>query len=450
MRRVLVANRGEAAVRVIRACRELGLETVAVFSTADRHALHTRLADSAVCIGPAPAQLSYLKWQNVLAAALASGADAIHPGYGFLSENAMFAEMCAAQGIAFIGPSAAHLELLGDKPTAKRAMENAGVPVLPGSPPIASQEDLLQWAEVLGYPVLLKARSGGGGRGMRLARNRSDLLQGFAAARQEALAFFGDDGVYLEKYLEPARHVEVQIIGDQFGNLVHFGERECSLQRRYQKLLEECPSTAVSSGLRSLLGEAALRGVRALGYYSLGTVEFLLDEAGNFYFVEMNPRLQVEHGLTELVYGVDLVKEQIRVARGEPLEIRQKDLVLRGHALECRINAETVVDGFRPSSGVITRLIVPGGFAIRWDSYIYQGCVVPPYYDSLLAKLAAWGENRDEAVARLQRALDELVIEGVDTTVSFHRSVLKDGRFRAGFFSTSFVDQLLGESEIVG
>lgn len=450
MRRILVANRGEVALRIIRACRELSIETVAIYSEADRTALHTTQADDAVCVGPAPAEQSYLHMQNILAAALICGADGVHPGYGFLSENALFAEMCAAHGLVFIGPSSQHLELLGDKARAKAVMEEAGVPVIPGSGVISSRTDLVETAAELGYPVLLKARSGGGGKGMRLAQDRTELLRVFDTARAEARASFQDDAVYLEKCLLGARHIEVQLLADNYGNVVHVGERECSLQHRYQKLLEECPAPQISAELRARLGAAALQGARAVNYRGAGTMEFLVDPAGNFYFVEMNPRLQVEHPVTELVYGVDLVKEQIRLAAGEPLRYSQAMLSPRGHAIECRINAEAVAPGSRPIPGVVEKLIVPGGPGVRWDSHIYQGYSVPPFYDALLGKLIAWGEDRQEALRCMERALQELVIEGVQTSLAFHRAVLRDERFRAGSYSTDFVRQWLAESEIVG
>lgn len=450
MRRILVANRGEVALRIIRACRELSIETVAIYSEADRTALHTTQADEAVCVGPAPAEQSYLHMQNILAAALICGADGVHPGYGFLSENALFAEMCAAHGLVFIGPSSQHLELLGDKARAKAVMEEAGVPVIPGSGVISSRTDLVETAAELGYPVLLKARSGGGGKGMRLAQDRTELLRVFDTAQAEARASFQDDAVYLEKCLLGARHIEVQLLADNYGNVVHVGERECSLQHRYQKLLEECPAPQISAELRARLGAAALQGARAVNYRGAGTMEFLVDPAGNFYFVEMNPRLQVEHPVTELVYGVDLVKEQIRLAAGEPLRYSQAMLSPRGHAIECRINAEAVAPGSRPIPGVVEKLIVPGGPGVRWDSHIYQGYSVPPFYDALLGKLIAWGEDRQEALRCMERALQELVIEGVQTSLAFHRAVLRDERFRAGSYSTDFVRQWLAESEIVG
>jgi acetyl-CoA carboxylase biotin carboxylase subunit len=448
VRRILVANRGEIALRIIRACRELNIETIAVYSEADRDSLHVRWADYAVCIGPPPSRLSYLSVQNILAAAQTYHADAIHPGYGYLSENALFAEMCAAHGLIFIGPSAEQIDLLGDKARAKDTMEKAGVPVIPGSGVISNQDEVVEAAEGLGYPVIIKARAGGGGKGMRLARDRTELLRGFDTARAEALAAFRDDGVYLEKFIPAARHIEVQVLGDNYGSVVHLGERECSLQRRHQKLIEECPSPAVDAELRTNIGAAAVQGVQAVKYRSAGTMEFLLDDEGNFYFIEMNTRIQVEHPITEMVYGVDLIKEQIRLASGEELGLSQTELIPRGHAVECRINTEDIRANFRPCPGTVGELYVPGGLGVRWDSHVYQGYAIPPYYDSMLGKLIAWGKDRDEAVRRMIRALDELVVMGVETTIPFHQAVLRDPRFRAGDYSTHFVDRWLKETKL--
>ncbi|HPT82950.1 MAG TPA: acetyl-CoA carboxylase biotin carboxylase subunit [Limnochordia bacterium] len=450
MRRILVANRGEVAVRIIRACRELGIETIAIYSEADRSALHVIWADQAVCVGPPPSQQSYLNMQNILAAALAHGAEGIHPGYGYLSENALFAEMCAAHGLVFIGPEARHLELLGDKAQAKAVLREAGVPVIPGSGVIRDHRELSEAADELGYPLVIKSCAGGGGRGMRLVKEPGELLSSFAAARAEALAFFGCDRCYLEKWLTPVRHIEIQLLADHYGRVVHVGERECSLQRRQQKLLEECPSPVVDAGLRARLGAAAVRAAKAVNYRNAGTVEFLVDAAGDYYFLEMNTRLQVEHPVTELVYGVDLVQEQIRLAAGEPLRYAQAELKPRGHAIQCRITAEAVRPGSHPFSGVVERLLVPGGFGVRWDSHLYQGYAISPFYDALLGKLIVWGQTREEAIRRLARALDELVVEGIETSIPFHRAVLRDQRFTSGCFSTDFVEQWLQESEIVG
>ncbi len=444
MRRVLVANRGEIALRIIRACRELQIESIAVFSEADRDSLHVRYADRAVCVGPAPSAQSYLNMQNIIAAAEVHGADAIHPGYGYLSEQPLFAEMCEAYNLIFIGPSPEHIALMGNKARAKAEMAKAGVPVLPGSDgPIESDAELVHTAEELGYPVIIKAVAGGGGRGMRLAMNKDELLQQSQISRAEAAAAFGSDQIYLEKYLVNPRHIEVQIVADNFGNVVHMGERECSLQRRHQKLLEECPSPAVDEELRERLGAAAVQAAKAIGYRNVGTVEFLLDTDGNFYFMEMNTRIQVEHPVTEMVYGIDLVKEQLRIAAGEPLGYDQSRIVPHGHAVECRILAEAVERDSRPSPGTITHLHIPGGFGVRWDSHVYQGCTIPPYYDSMFGKLITWGADREEAVHRMERALGELVVEGIETSIPFHRRLIRDQRFRDGQFSTSFVDELL-------
>jgi acetyl-CoA carboxylase biotin carboxylase subunit len=449
LRRILIANRGEIALRIIRACRELNIETIAVYSEADRESLHARLADKAVCIGPAASQKSYLNAQNILAAAVAHGADAIHPGYGYLSENALFAEMCEAHNLVFIGPSSEQIELLGDKSRAKATMREAGVPVVPGSEgSIFEEKELVRVAEEIGYPVMIKASAGGGGKGMRLARNRGELLKSYNTARAEAEAAFSNDAVYLEKYIEAPRHIEVQLLGDNFGNIVHFGERECSLQRRHQKLVEECPSAVVNSKLRAEMGRAAVLGATSVKYRNAGTMEFLLDASGSFYFMEMNTRIQVEHPVTEMVYGIDLIKEQIRLASGELLGYGQEDINPMGHAIECRINAEAVQVNSRPSPGVIRELFVPGGYGVRWDSHVYQGYTIPPYYDSMFAKLIAWGADRDEAIERMKRALAELTVEGIETSIPFHRVLLQDPRFREAQFSTDFLEKWLEETEL--
>lgn len=449
MRRILVANRGEIALRIIRACREMNIETVAIYSEADRDSLHVQLADYAVCVGPAASQLSYLNVQNILAAAVLYGVDGIHPGYGYLSEQALFAEMCEAHNIIFIGPTAEQIELLGDKSRAKATMQQAGVPVVPGSDgAIADEDELISLAEKIGYPVIIKASAGGGGKGMRLARDREELIRGFATARAEAAAAFNNDEVYLEKFIEAPRHIEVQLLGDNYGNIVHFGERECSLQRRHQKLIEESPSPVVDATLREKMGELAVQGAKALGYRNAGTMEFLLDAEGNFYFMEMNTRIQVEHPVTELVYGIDLIKEQIRVASGEALGYEQQQIVPKGHAIECRINAEAVRSDSRPSPGQIQKLFVPGGFGVRWDSHVYEGYSIPPYYDSMFAKLITWGADRDEAIFRMARALDELVVEGIETSIPFHRTMMQEERFREARFSTDFLEQWLEESKL--
>ncbi len=449
MRRILIANRGEIALRIIRACRELDMETIAIYSEADRESLHVKWADFAVCVGPAASSKSYLNAQNILAAALSHGADGIHPGYGYLSESALFAEMCEAHNLIFIGPTAGNIEFLGDKSRAKATMQKAGVPVVPGSEgAVLDEASLIAIAEEIGYPVMIKASAGGGGKGMRLARDRRELLQGYHTARAEASAAFDNDQVYLEKLIEAPRHIEIQLLGDTFGNIVHFGERECSLQRRHQKLLEECPSAVVSEALRAEMGRAAVLGAKAVNYCNAGTMEFLLDASGNFYFMEMNTRIQVEHPVTEMVYGIDLIKEQIRIAQGQRLGYDQGDIVPRGHAIECRINAEEVRANSRPSPGVIEKLIVPGGYGIRWDSHAYQGYSISPFYDSMFAKLIAWGADRTAAIETMQRALDELTVEGIQTSIPFHRAILRDLRFRQGRFSTDFIQLWLEETEL--
>lgn len=449
MRRILIANRGEIALRIVRACRELNIETIAIYSEADRDSLHVKFADYGVCVGPAPSRNSYLNIQNILAAALSFGAEGIHPGYGYLSEHALFAEMCEAHNLIYIGPSAEQIELLGNKLLAKEVLKKAGLPVIPGSSKAIEDElELIEIAEELGYPVMVKACHGGGGRGIKVAYNKEELIYTYHTARAEASATFNNDAVYLEKFIQAPRHIEVQLLADNFGNVVHLGERECSLQRRHQKLIEECPSPVVDQQLREKMGSMAVAGAEALNYRNAGTMEFLLDDQGDFYFMEMNTRIQVEHPITEMVYGIDLIKEQIRLACGERLGFEQKDVVLHGHAIECRINAERVQTNSQPSPGLITNLIVPGGYGIRWDSHVYSGFTISPYYDSLFAKLIAWGRDRDEAIARMSRALNEVVVEGIDTSIPFHRAVLASPEFRQGDFSIDFVKQWLGESKL--
>lgn len=440
-KKLLVANRGEIAVRIIRACRELGIKTVAVYSEADREALHVRLADEAFCIGPAPSNRSYLNITSIISVAEVTGAEAIHPGYGFLAENAAFAEVCQSCGITFVGPPVAALEVMGAKARARETVGAAGVPVVPGSGGVVDREQAVEIAEEIGYPVLVKASAGGGGRGMRIAHYRDDLLQAMQTAQAEAQASFGNPDVYIEKYIEEPRHIEVQVLGDTYGKLIYLGERDCSVQRRNQKLLEEAPSVAVTSELRCKLGEAAVRAARSVGYCNAGTVEFLLDRNGNFYFIEMNARIQVEHPVTEMITGLDLVKEQIRIAAGEPLVLDQGDVTLNGWAIECRINAEDPWRDFMPTPGRVTAYLPPGGPGVRVDSALYPGYVVTPHYDSLLAKLVVWGRDRQEAVARMLRALDEFVIEGVPTTIPFHQRVLTNAFFRRGEVYTNFVQR---------
>ena len=440
-KKILVANRGEIALRIISACRELGIRTVAVYSEADRDALHVRFADEDVCIGPYPSAASYLNISAIVSAAEITEADAIHPGYGFLSENAYFAEILQDCHIAFIGPSPEAVRKMGDKSLARRTVAAAGVPTVPGSPgPVETLDEALAFAKKAGYPVILKASAGGGGRGMRVARDERDLSSAFDTARAEAETAFGNAEVYLEKYLEEPRHVEFQVFGDSHGNLRHIGERECSIQRRHQKLIEEAPSTALDSGLRLRMGEAAVAAARSVSYTNAGTIEFLLDGQGRFYFMEMNTRLQVEHPVTEEVTGVDIVKEQIAVAAGEPLSFGTRELSPRGHAIEFRINAEDPVT-FKPSPGRITTFHVPGGLGVRVDTAAYQGYVIPPYYDSLIAKLIVSGRNRPEAIARGRRALDLFVIEGIKTTIPMHRRILDDPDFVEGRLSTRFMER---------
>jgi acetyl-CoA carboxylase biotin carboxylase subunit len=441
-KKVLIANRGEIALRVIRACRELGVETVAVYSEADRESLHVRFADDDVCIGPPPSRQSYLRIPNIIAAAEITGADAIHPGYGFLAENAEFADTCKASNIAFIGPTGDQIRQMGDKATAKRLAQEAGVPTVPGTPgTVQDLDDALKHVEAIGFPVIIKATAGGGGKGMRVAQEAEQFAQSFSLAQNEALAAFGNGEVYVEKYLARPRHVEIQVMGDLHGNVVHFGERDCSVQRRHQKLIEESPSPALTPELRARMGEAAIRLASAIHYAGAGTLEFLLDEDGSFYFMEMNTRIQVEHPVTEMVTSFDLVKEQIRVASGEPVSFRGDGARLRGHAIECRINAEDPYRNFQPSPGVITAYHPPGGPGVRLDSHIYDGYTVPPYYDSLLAKVIVHGNDREEALARMGQALDSFVLEGVTTTISFLGRVIRHPDFVAGRVDTKFLER---------
>ncbi len=446
--KVLIANRGEIAVRIIRACREMGIRTVAVCSEADRDALHSQLADECICIGAAPAKESYLKMERILSAAISSGADAIHPGFGFLSENARFADLCTRCGLIFIGPSGEVIERLGNKAAARTCMVEAGVPVLPGSDgPVASVEEAVSLADEFGYPVIIKASAGGGGRGMRVVRRHEDFEESFLTAQAEAKSAFGDGTMYLEKYVEHARHIEFQILGDLEGNVIHLGERDCSVQRRHQKLIEESPAPGVSKQLRTRMGADAVKAAKAAGYTGAGTVEFLLDSDQRYYFIEMNTRIQVEHGVTELVTGIDLVKEQIRIASGQTLGIRQEDVRVTGCAMECRINAEDPARDFVPCPGTVEELHIPGGNGIRVDTALYQGYRIPPYYDSLLAKVMAVSSNREETIQKLRCALGELVIEGVTTNLDFQYQLLGDERFFAGGVDTGFVESVMEESK---
>ena len=427
IRKILIANRGEIAVRIIRACREMGIETVAVYSEADKEALHTQLADEAVCIGPAASKDSYLNMESIISATLVSGADAIHPGFGFLSENEKFAELCEKCRITFIGPPSEVIRKMGNKTEARTTMVEAGVSVIPGwNESIASVEEAKTIADALGYPVIIKAALGGGGKGMRTAFSEAELEQAFLTAKAEAKAAFGEDAVYMEHFMEHPRHVEVQILADAYGNIVHLGERDCSIQRNHQKFIEEAPCVAISPELREKMGCAAVKAARAAGYVNAGTIEFLLEKETDFYFMEMNTRIQVEHPVTEWVTGVDLVKEQIRIASGEKLSITQEDVCLEGHAIECRINAENPALDFRPSPGNITGLYLPGGKGIRMDTAIYSGYTVPAYYDSMIAKLIVHAENRSEALRKMKSALGEIVIEGIDTNVDYLYEVISE------------------------
>ncbi|AET66707.1 acetyl-CoA carboxylase, biotin carboxylase subunit [Desulfosporosinus orientis DSM 765] len=446
-KKILIANRGEIALRIIRACRELDIETVAVFSEGDREALHVKAADEAVCIGPVASARSYLNIPNIISAAELTGVDAIHPGYGFLSENARFSEICESCNISFIGPSPKVIETMGDKAMARKTMISGGVPVVPGSKDIITDEKTAEKvAEEIGYPVLIKASAGGGGKGMRVAQNAKELHKSILAAQNEAQASFGNAEVYLEKYVEEPRHIEIQILGDNYGNVVHLGERDCSLQRRHQKLLEESPSSAINPELRDRMGAVAVQAAKSANYSNAGTIEFLLDRHGNFYFIEMNTRIQVEHPVTEMVTSLDLVKEQIRLAAGEPLGYTQEDIQMRGWAIECRINAEDPDKNFMPSPGLINIYHAPGGPGVRVDSAVYQGYTVSPYYDSMLGKLIVWGATRQEAITRMKRALEEYVIDGIHTTIPFHLKVLDNAFYQRGEVYTNFIQRrILGE-----
>jgi acetyl-CoA carboxylase biotin carboxylase subunit len=442
-KKILVANRGEIALRVMRACKEMGIRTVAVHSKADTRALHVKFADEAICIGENPASESYLNPNRILAAAEITGADAIHPGYGFLSENPDFAEMCESANFVWIGPAPSAISQMGNKSLAKKLMVECEVPVIPGSDgPVGTEELAVREAERIGYPVIIKAASGGGGKGMRIAENAEALRTNLLIARAEAEASFGDPSVYVERYLQRPRHIEVQLVGDRHGNVIHLGERDCSIQRRHQKLIEESPCVALSPQLREKLLAAATKGARNIGYYSTGTMEFLV-EGEEFFFMEMNTRIQVEHAVTEMVTGRDLIKEQISVAFGNPLSIAQEDIEFRGHAIECRVNAENPAKDFQPSPGVVTFFHLPGGTGVRVDSHVYQGFEISPYYDSMIAKIICHGLTRDEAIARMRRALEECVIEGVYTTLSFQEEILRDPRFLKADLSTRFLEDFV-------
>lgn len=443
--KVLIANRGEIAVRIIRACKELGIKTVAVYSQADVHSLHVKLADESVCIGPAPSAQSYLNINAIISAAELTDAEAIHPGYGFLSENANFAEVCEKCGIVFIGPTAESMRIMGDKISARQAVIKQGVPILPGTKEgVKTVEDAVKVAKEIGFPVIIKATAGGGGRGMKIVHSQAALPNAFATARAEAQSGFGNPEVYIERYCEKPRHVEIQILGDKHGNVIHLGERDCSIQRRHQKLIEEAPSTVVTPEIRKAMGEAAVRAAAAVGYNSAGTVEFLVDKQNNFYFMEMNTRIQVEHPVTEMITGVDLVREQIRSAAGIPLRFKQEDIKFRGHAIECRINAEDPFK-FTPCPGKITAYHPPGGFGVRVDSFVYDQYSVVPNYDSLIGKLIVHADTRDEAIKRMARALDEFRIEGIKTTIFFHKRIMAHKDFIDGDIDTSFLERIVLE-----
>ena len=440
LNKVLIANRGEIAVRIIRACREMNIKTVAIYSDIDKDSLHTKLADEAICVGSAAPSKSYLNVKNILEAANVTGADGIHPGFGFLSENAKFAKMCTESNIKFIGPSAEVINLMGNKTNAKQLMKDAGVPTVPGSDgKLNSLEEAKKIAKKVGYPVMLKASSGGGGKGIRLCNNEEELINYYDIVKQEAKVSFNDDELYLEKCIVNPRHVEIQILADEYGNCIHLGERDCSLQRNNQKVLEESPSTVLDNYLRKKMGEAAIKAVKAAKYANAGTIEFLVDKDKNFYFMEMNTRIQVEHPVTEWVTGVDIVKEQLKIASGEKLSFKQEDITFSGHSIECRINAENPYKNFRPSPGEIKELNLPGGNGVRIDTAVYTGYKIPPVYDSMIAKLIVHGKDREEAISKMKRALDECVIDGIDTNIDFLYKILENNNFRSGNFDTSFI-----------
>ncbi len=440
--KILIANRGEVALRIIHTCQELGISTVAVHSTVDSQALHVQLADESICIGPPQSNKSYLNIPNIIAAALSSNADAIHPGYGFLAENAKFAEICADHKITFIGPAPESMIAMGDKSTAKKTMQKVGVPTVPGSVGlVTTEEQAWEIAKKIGYPVMVKATAGGGGRGMRLVNDDSELPRLYRAAQGEAEAAFGNGGVYIEKFIERPRHIEFQILADQYGNVIHLGERDCSIQRRHQKLLEEAPSAILTPQLRKKMGDAAVRAAKSIDYVGAGTVEFLVDKNGDFYFMEMNTRIQVEHPVTEMITGVDLIAEQIKIAQGDRLSLTQKQVEINGHSIECRINAEDPDHDFRPTPGKISGYLPPGGPGVRMDSHVYTDYEISPYYDSLIGKLIVWAPNRDMAIRRMKRALRECAITGVSTTISFHQKVLNHPAFLSADIDTNFIQQ---------
>ena len=444
-KKILIANRGEIALRIIRACRELDIRTVAVFSEADRDSLHVRFADEDICIGPPISTLSYLNIPSILSAAMVTDAEAIHPGYGFLAENAHFSEVCEDCKLVFIGPSPEAIRKMGDKSEAKKTVAKSGVPVIPGSDDkVTTPEEAIEIAKKIGYPIILKASAGGGGKGMRLVRSELEISNAFLTASNEANKAFGDPSLYIEKYLEEPRHIEFQILGDKSGNIIHLGERECSIQRRHQKLVEEAPSVALDEHLRNKMGKAAVKAAKSVGYVGAGTVEFLLDKNKNFYFMEMNTRIQVEHPVTEMITGIDIVKEQIMIAAGEKVSISQKDVKIMGHSIECRINAEDSENGFRPCPGKIETYHAPGGPGVRVDSHAYEEYVIPSYYDSMISKLIVKGNDREEAIKIMHRALDEYIIEGIKTTIPFHLKIIENRDFLEGNLSTSFIEKMTG------
>ena len=443
--KILIANRGEIAVRIIRACRELGIISVAVYSEADKEALHTKLADEAICIGPAKSKDSYLDIKRIISAAIISKANAIHPGFGFLSENPTFAKVCEESNITFIGPSSEMINRMGNKSQARETMKNVGVPIIPGTDGVVlTYEEAKKESINIGYPLIVKASSGGGGKGMRVVNNEEELKKNFEMAQKEAIASFNDEAMYMERYIVNPRHIEFQILADNYGNIVHLGERDCSIQRRHQKIVEEAPSPAIDPNLRKKMGEIAIKAAKAINYINAGTVEFLLGDNKEFYFMEMNTRIQVEHPITEMVTNIDLIKKQIEIAAGKKLEISQETIVIKGHSIECRINAENPELDFRPSPGKINNLIMPGGKGIRIDSAIYGGYTVPPLYDSMLAKLITYGDNREEAIAKMKSALSEFVIEGIDTNLDYHYEIINNKNFLEGNYNTGFLDKLKG------
>lgn len=441
-KKILIANRGEIAVRIIRACREMGIKTVAVYSQIDENSVHVHMADEAICIGPGPSQKSYLNIDNIISAAIVTKAEAIHPGYGFLSENSKFVDACISNGIKFIGPKKEHMEKMGNKSEARKTMVQAGVPVVPGSKESTNKaEEAIKIAREIGFPVMIKAVSGGGGRGMRIVYLEEDFEDNFNMAKSEAKIAFNDDLMYIEKFIEEPRHIEFQILADDYGNTIHLGERDCSLQRRNQKVLEEAPCAIIDEELRIKMGEMALRAAKAVDYVNAGTVEFLLDKYNNFYFIEMNTRIQVEHPITEMITGVDLIKEQINIAYGKKLDICQEDININGHSIECRINAEDANNNFRPSPGEIQGYFTPGGYGVRIDSHIYDGYTIPPTYDSMIGKLIVWGKNRHEAINRMKSVLDEIVITGINTNINFHKEILNNESYLNNKIDTSFLDR---------